>query len=271
MKATVDTDTRSSVVWKFINDGIDMDPTEFKESYTQLKDEIKYNQVDNWGDFLHIAGVMLHYSRLRVVPDTEEEILSMLHQKILENAARGNFEPLPNSVFITGGWRGWGIFEFARLKEAGIIDLIMKEQNAKSIQAIKEEFLEFIKNIDEEDKLLELCEHIKLVPGGGKFARQPVFSCLDEKEKESFFKTVIAHEMRNIHRFVLSLQQRYNVGVINAGVEDYLMPEEGFIESFNEYAEKKLNEEKREYNPGIEKYQYIMDLLVPIRTEFKSR
>ena len=268
IETAVDTKSKNSIVWEFVDSGINMEPAEFEKKYDLLREELKHNQINNWGEFLHIAGVMLHYSKLKVIPETEKEILAMLRKKIAEYAATGNFEPLSDEVLISGGWEGWGIFEFASLGAKGIIDTILKEQNTRHSQTIRREFLEFVKNIDNEDTILEFCRHIRHYPETGKFSKQPVFSYLNDEEKENFFRTVAAHEVRHIQNLMISLQRRYNLDLSNESVDKYLLPEKSFVESFNKYAENMLKKEERAYNPGIEKYHHILGWLKPIIQEF---
>ena len=270
MNTTVDTATTDRVVWQFLDGGINMDPAEFESKYSQLQDEFINNKLKDWGEFLHSAGVLLHYSKLGVLPHTEKEILETLRKKVKDYASHCDFDPLPNSVFSIGGWGGRAIPEMAHLKAAGIIDCILAEQGTKLARALRAEFLEYTNNINSKDTLLELCEHIKhSEETDSKFFIHPVFATLSEEERIVFFKAVIEHDVRNIQHLLISLQQRYNLNLSDGKMDKNLLSEKSFIESFNAYAKKKLKEEERIFNPGIEKYEYVIALLRPILDEFK--
>ena len=269
MKAPVDTKSKNSVVWEFVAwNEMNMNPAEFETKYKLLLAQINDNKLNSWGEVLHAAGVMLHYSRLKIIPDSEEEIIEIFRKKITEYAATSDFEPLSDAVLITGGFGGHVIRQFARLKAAGIPDSILIEQDSKRAYSLKKKFLEYVKNIDKEKKLSELCQEITINSTKGKFSTLPVFASLDEKEREKFFKSVMTHKVGTIVAFVTALARRYAKGADNGSVVTYLMSEREFIESFNAYAEKKLQEEEPRFNPRIEKYQYVIEWLIPIINRF---
>ena len=274
MKEFIDKHSRRSIVWTLIaREIINMKPSEFKKSFKLLRNEINYNKLNDWEELLHAIGLMLHYSKLGIIPDAEKEIINMCRNKVTDYASEKNFEPLDEFDLHTGGAGGWAIYEFQLLKDNGIIDLILEKQKLKKEQNIKTEFLELIKNIAREDKLLELCEHLIVynynVPTG-KFSKYPVLSYIEGKDRESFFKAVMSHKVMNILKLISSLDNRYNLSVSNAGIESYLIPEKSFINSFNEYAKQKWEEEPRTNNPNIEKYQHVMEWLKNIIAEFNK-
>ena len=226
-------------LWRKIWRITDLGDDQFSEYFKQLELRIKTDDIESWGEVVHIAGIYLTLHKMGLGTKTPKEVIQWAKSYIDKLRQNGKLFEENADKFSIRDREFWGGAQFRNHKSKEMINLIeyYEEQKLKAEEdKLKNIEAEVLKQYEE--NTVEFLKSISIgYNNAANYYDVPVFTFIDEKNFFDVFNKLSTDLQNQTFWF---LDDRYKKNV--PGALDKLRSEKGFLSKLSKIF---LTEEKK--------------------------
>lgn len=201
LKLRQDQNKEKSNLFKLIEDWRNLSKTEFKGLIDEVFSEFKKGKYYQLGDILLFGNYMFLFSKLKLIPESVENISGQIEEFLISNAKK--VFPVTNWEVLRFGYGRYGfnfdVDQFNDLYEKS------RELNKKYyLEQLKTDILNDLELLKKDAH--SFCRNFLLCNGNNKYYKVPILSLLDMNTFYGTLKEISADDQENI---LWSFEERY--------------------------------------------------------------